>query len=76
MFKFLEHPEVGANNNNERELKPIATLRKVTGGFRSGWGKDLFAALRSIIGTADRRGIAAYQAVRMTLSAQSVLATV
>ena len=75
LFTFLDHPEVGADNNaSERELRPTATYRKVTGGFRSEWGKDLFAAFRSVVGTAARRGINAYQAVRMTLSGQSVLA--
>jgi transposase len=75
LFTFLDHPEVGADNNSsERELRPTATYRKVTGGFRSEWGKDLFAAFRSVVGTAGRRGINAYQAVRMTLSGQSVLA--
>jgi len=75
LFTFLDHPEVGADNNaSERELRPTATYRKVTGGFRSNWGKDLFAGFRSIVGTAARRGIDAYQAVRMTLSGQSVLA--
>ena len=75
LFTFLDHPEVGADNNSsERELRPTATYRKVTGGFRSDWGKDLFAGFRSIAGTAARRGIDAYQAVRITLSGQSVLA--
>lgn len=75
LFTFLDHPEVGADNNgSEREWRPTATYRKVTGGFRSDWGKDLFAAFRSVVGTAARRGIDAYQAVRMTLSGQSVLA--
>jgi len=75
LFTFLDHPEVGADNNSsERELRPTATYRKVTGGFRSDWGKELFAAFRSVVGTAGRRGINAYQAVRMTLSGQSVLA--
>ena len=74
LFTFLDHPEVSADNNSsERELRPTATYRKVTGGFRSDWGKDLFAAFRSIVGTAARHGIDAYQAVRMTLSGQSVL---
>ena len=50
-------------------LPPWATV-----DFRSDWGKDIFAAFRSIVGTAARRGIDAYQAVRMTLSGQSVLA--
>ncbi len=75
LFTFLDHPEVGADNNgSERELRPTATYRKVTGGFRSEWGASLFAAIRSVIGTAARRGIDAYQAIRMTLQGQSVLA--
>jgi transposase len=75
LFTFLDHPEVGADNNgSERELRPTATYRKVTGGFRSKWGADLFAAIRSVIGTAARHGIDAYQALRITLQGQSVLA--
>lgn len=76
LFTFLDHPEVSADNNgSERELRPTATYRKVTGGFRSPWGADLFAAVRSVIGTAARRGISAYEAIQMTLQGQSVLAT-
>ena len=74
LFTFLDHPEVGADNNSsERELRPTATYRKVTGGFRSDWGANLFAAVRSVIGTAGRRGIDAFQALRMTLQGKSVL---
>jgi transposase len=83
LFTFLDHPEISADNNSsERELRPTATCRKslppdhdpgVTGGFRSDWGADLFAAVRSIIGTAQRRGIDAYQAIRDTLRGQSAL---
>ena len=75
LFTFLSHPEVAADNNSsERELRPTATYRKVTGGFRSDWGADLFAAVRSVIGTAKRRGIDAYQAIRNTLQGQTALA--
>ena len=75
LFTFLDHPGIAADNNgSERELRPTATYRKVTGGFRSDWGADLFAAVRSVIGTAARRGIDAYQAIRDTLRGQSALA--
>ena len=75
LFTFLEHPEIAADNNSsERELRPTATYRKVAGGFRSDWGADLFAAVRSVIGTAQRQGIDAYQAIRNTLRGQSALA--
>ena len=63
LFTFLEHPEVPPDNNgSERELRPTATYRKVTGGFRSNWGAELFAAVRSVVSTAARRGTDAYQA--------------
>jgi len=72
LFTFLDHPEIAADNNSsERELRPTATYRKVTGGFRSNWGADLFAAVRSVIGTAARRGIDAYTALLATLRGQS-----
>jgi transposase len=74
LFTFLDHPEVPPDNNgSERELRPTATYRKVTGGFRSDWGADLFAGIRSVLGTAARHGLDAYQAIRQTLSGQSVL---
>jgi transposase len=72
LFTFLDHPEVPADNNgSERELRPTATYRKVTGGFRSDWGADLFAGVRSVIGTAARRGMGAYQAIQQTLRGQA-----
>lgn len=74
LFTFLEHPDAPPDNNgSERELRPTATYRKVTGGFRSKWGADLFANVRSVIGTAQRRGVDAYQAIVSVLRGQSVL---
>ena len=74
LFTFLEHPEVPPDNNgSERELRPTATYRKVTGGFRSSWGADLFAGVRSVVGTASRRGNDAYQAIRAVLDGKSVI---
>ncbi len=72
LFTFLDHPEAPADNNSsERELRPTATYRKVTGKFRSDWGADLFARVRSVIGTAARRGVSAYQAIQQTLREQA-----
>jgi len=74
LFTFLDHPEITADNNSsERELRPTATYRKVTGGFRSGWGADFYAGIRSIVGTAKRRGMDAYQAITATLRGQTIL---
>jgi transposase len=74
LFTFLEHPDAPPDNNgSERELRPTATYRKVTGGFRSKWGADLFAGVRSVVGTAARRGLDAYQAIRVVLGGDSVV---
>jgi transposase len=74
LFTFLEHPEAPPDNNgSERELRPTATYRKVTGGFRSHWGANLFAAVRSIVGTAARQGRDAYQAIRAVLHGETVI---
>ena len=68
LYTFLIHPDVPPDNNgSERELRPTATYRKVTGGFRSDWGADLFASVRSVVGTAARSGIDAYAAIFNTL---------
>jgi len=73
LFTFLEHPDVPPDNNaSERELRPTATYRKVTGGFRSHWGADLFAGVRSVIGTAARRGTDAFQAIVTVLRGAAV----
>ena len=74
LFTFLEHPDVPPDNNgSEREVRPTATYRKVTGGFRSTWAADLFANVRSVVETAARQGIDAYEAIRTVLRGGSVL---
>src|SRR5271155_6120134 len=74
LFTFLEHPEAPPDNNgSERELRPTATYRKVTGGFRSTWGADPFAGVRSVIGTAARQGKDAYQAILAVLDGESAI---
>jgi transposase len=74
LFTFLEHPDAPPDNNgSERELRPTATYRKVTGGFRSQWGAELFANVRSVVGTAARHGTDAFHAIRGVLRGASVL---
>ena len=69
LFTFLDHPEIAPDNNSsERALRPTATYRKVTGGFRSIWGSELYAAARSVIGTAAKQGTHAFQAIKSSLA--------
>ena len=51
---------------------PAVACGPVTGGFRSNWGADLFAALRSVVGTASRHGSDAYHAIQTVLAGASI----
>jgi transposase len=57
LLVFLHDPQVPHHDNYaERALRPSVIHRKVTGGFRSAWGADAYAALASVLDTAKLRG--------------------
>ena len=69
LFTFLDHPDVPPDNHgSERELRPTATYRKVTGAFRSQWGARQYADIRAVIETGRRQSIGALQAIRNALA--------
>jgi transposase len=57
------------NNESERSLRPCATYRKITNGFRSQWGAKQYADIRAVIETGRRQSIGALQAIRDVLAA-------
>jgi len=74
LFLFLEDGQVPPTNNSSEQAIRMSTLfRKVTNGFRSEWGKELFAAVRSVVNTGQRQGLSALQSIEAALSAQSSL---
>ncbi len=65
LFVFLYRTDVEPTNNvAERALRPSVIHRKVTGGFRSAWGAKAYAALASVIDTAEISGIRAFDAIQ------------
>jgi transposase len=65
LFVFLYRTDVEPTNNvSERALRPSVIHRKVTGGFRSEWGAKAYAALASVIETAELSGIRAFAALQ------------
>jgi transposase len=57
LFVFLHYPGVPPDNNGcERALRPSVIHRKVTNGFRSTWGAHAYAALATVIETAELQG--------------------
>ena len=55
------------NTGSERALRPCVTFRKIIGGFRTTWGADLYADIRSVLETARRRAIPPLKAIQLTL---------
>jgi len=65
LFVFLHRSDVGPTNNvSERNLRPSVIHRKVIGCFRSGWGARAYAAVASVIDTADLNGVSAFDAIQ------------
>lgn len=68
LFVFMTNRKLSpTNNGSEQALRPAVIFRKITNCFRSEWGAEFYADVRSVIETGRRRGIDALQAVWLTL---------
>lgn len=69
LFLFLDDPTIPPTNNaSEQALRWSVIFRKITNGFRSDWGRDLFAMIRSIVNTGRRYGLSAFQSILAALN--------
>lgn len=69
LLVFMSNRDVpSTNNESERSLRPCATYRKITNGFRSQWGAKQYADIRAVIETGRRQSIDAFQAIRAALA--------
>lgn len=77
LFLFIDDATIPpTNNSSEQALRLSVIFRKVTNCFRSDWGKNLFAAVRSIVNTGKRQGLSAFQAIINALSPISSLSLI
>ena len=68
LFTFFDHLLVEpTNNSSEQALRMSVIFRKVTNGFRSDWGTDLFAGVRSVVNTGLRQKMNPYHSLRQAL---------
>jgi transposase len=73
LFVFLHRNDVDpTNNRSERALRPSVIHRKVSGGFRSAWGASTYAALASVIDTAELNNLHAFGAIQSLLGFPSL----
>ena len=62
----------------ERDVPPTnngseQAIRRVTGGFRSNWGADFYANIRSVLNTGKRQGLSAFQAIQAAIAGKSLI---
>lgn len=70
LLVFLTRRDVEpTNNESEQALRMSVVFRKVTNGFRSAWGAEVYADICSVVATAKRTGQTALAAIRMALAA-------
>ena len=75
LFVFVARRDVPATNTvSERALRPSVIFRKVTNGFRSGWGAKAYADTCSVIATGLLNGHTARNAIRNAIAAKCPLA--
>ena len=71
LLLFLDDETVPpTNNSSEQALRWSVVFRKVTHGFRSDWGAELFAQVRSLVNTARRQGLSVFEAISRALTSQ------
>ena len=69
LFLFLDDPTIPPTNNaSEQALRWSVIFRKITNGFRSNWGRDLFAMIRSIVNTGRRQSLSAFESILAALN--------
>ena len=74
LFVFVTNRDVPYTNNaSERALRPSVIFRKVTNGFRSQWGGQLYVAVRSVVDTGRQNGLSVFQAIRATIDGNPIL---
>jgi transposase len=68
IFTFLVNPEVPYDNNgSERAIRNIKVKQKVSGGFRSERGAEIFAILRSVFDTIIKKGGNPFENIRFAM---------
>jgi len=73
LFVFLHRTDVSPTNNvSERHLRPSVVHRKVIGCFRSGWGARAYAAIASVIDTAELKGVSPFATIQSLFGTPSL----
>lgn len=69
LFTFLFYYEVPFDNNcSEQAIRNVKVKQKVSGSFRSERGAEIFAILRSVFDTINKKGGNPFESMRLAIS--------
>jgi len=69
VFNFLFYPDIPYHNNSsERAIRNLKVKQKVSGGFRSDRGAEIFAILRSVVDTIIKKGGNPSESIRFAIN--------
>jgi transposase len=69
VFNFLFYPYIPyENNGSERAIRNLKVKQKVSGGFRSNRGAEIFAVLRSVVDTIIKKGGNPSESIRFAIN--------
>ncbi len=72
IFNFLFYPDVPYDNNaSEHAIRNLKVKQKVSGGFRSERGAEIFAILRSVVDTIIKKGGNPSESIRFAINVAS-----
>ncbi len=60
------------NNGSERAIRNLKVKQKISGGFRSDRGAEIFAILRSVVDTIIKKGGNPSESIRFVIMLQPV----
>jgi len=76
IFRFLSNPDIPYDNNaSERAIRLFKIKQKISGGFRSGKGVDIYTQLLSIADTSKKNGKSRFQALRLIAQVNAIAST-
>jgi transposase len=77
VLAFIRYPQVPFDNNlAERDLRMMKLKQKISGGFRTWAGAEVFVAIRTYLSTARKQGVSMLRAAHCALLGSPFIPTI